>query len=441
MTECTATHVCANDAAHNETETVTVTKNETDATCTTYGKTVYTATFEAAWAAEQTKTVDGDTYAEHSWTDGVCGVCGNVCTHEYVDGICGTCGAVKPIVIPTGSIANQDIDMTLSLESEIFVNVYFKVTGFEGYTIDPEDIGLLAWDTKLASPAACVYDNADRVSAGGSYDPETGEFKVRSKGIAAKNMADDCWYKIYIRLPDGSYIYSARFRYTPEMYCEDVVIDGLSSNQKLKALCVAMMNYGADAQVYFANRGQYSYTTLMNEKYANYQYLVTDFADKMLEAVKAMDSFKHGEFKNTSGYFKRFDETVTLTGALSLNVELTCINTEYTEVGMLIWSEEDYQNATTLTWDNATAIATTTTVASTSAKLSYTGIAAKDIGKTVYACGYMVVDGNYYYSGVFTTSIEKYASTAINGSGIAADLKSLMKALAVYSEYAKNYFA
>ena len=181
--------------------------------------------------------------------------------------------------------------------------------------------------------------------------------------------------------------------------------------------------------------------TLMNEKYANYQHLVTDFAPEMLEAVKAKDSSKHGEFKSTSGYFKRFDETVTLTGALSLNVELTCTNTKYTEVGMLIWSEDDYQNATTLTWDNATAIATTTTVGSTSAKLSYTGIAAKDIGKTVYACGYMVVDGNYYYSGVFTTSIEKYASTAINGSGTAADLKSLMKALAVYSEYAKNYFA
>ena len=53
--ECTATRVCANNAAHVETETVKSTSVTTDAECTVDGVTVYTATFKNTVFAEQTK--------------------------------------------------------------------------------------------------------------------------------------------------------------------------------------------------------------------------------------------------------------------------------------------------------------------------------------------------------------------------------------------------
>ncbi|MBR5318199.1 MAG: hypothetical protein IKU46_01205, partial [Peptococcaceae bacterium] len=71
--ECTATRVCANNAAHVETETVKSTSETTDASCTENGKTVYKAVFENTAFADQTKevtiTASGHVYgeAEYDW--------------------------------------------------------------------------------------------------------------------------------------------------------------------------------------------------------------------------------------------------------------------------------------------------------------------------------------------------------------------------------------
>jgi len=55
---CTATRVCANNAEHNESETVNATgKKNVSETCETKGSTVYTAEFEATWADSQTTEI------------------------------------------------------------------------------------------------------------------------------------------------------------------------------------------------------------------------------------------------------------------------------------------------------------------------------------------------------------------------------------------------
>ena len=55
---CTAKRVCKTDDTHVEEATAKITsKVTTPATCTDKGKTTYTATFENAWATEQTKTI------------------------------------------------------------------------------------------------------------------------------------------------------------------------------------------------------------------------------------------------------------------------------------------------------------------------------------------------------------------------------------------------
>lgn len=71
---CTATRTCKNDSTHAETATATVTGAQTKApTCTEKGETTYTATFEAGWAATQTKVLadipaTGHSYGEPEWS-------------------------------------------------------------------------------------------------------------------------------------------------------------------------------------------------------------------------------------------------------------------------------------------------------------------------------------------------------------------------------------
>ena len=71
---CTATRTCKNDGTHAETATATVTGAQTKApTCTEKGETTYTATFEAGWAATQTKVLadipaTGHSYGEPEWS-------------------------------------------------------------------------------------------------------------------------------------------------------------------------------------------------------------------------------------------------------------------------------------------------------------------------------------------------------------------------------------
>ena len=66
--ECTATHICANDAKHNETETVKVEVTvKTPATCTVDGWNTYTATFVADWANTQSKDIQDIPATDHAW--------------------------------------------------------------------------------------------------------------------------------------------------------------------------------------------------------------------------------------------------------------------------------------------------------------------------------------------------------------------------------------
>ena len=74
---CTATHVCGNDAAHNETANAAISSTvKIPATCKEKGTTTYTATFSVSWAATQTKDVQDIATVDHNFEDGECTVCG-----------------------------------------------------------------------------------------------------------------------------------------------------------------------------------------------------------------------------------------------------------------------------------------------------------------------------------------------------------------------------
>ena len=299
-------------------------------------------------------------------------------------------------------------------------------------------MGLLVWTNNNLSAAECDVTNAEFNLQGGEYDAEMGKYTVRSQGISAKNMGDKFYFKIYVQLDDGTYVYSDRFSYSAQKYCVDNLNN--SNDEELKAVCVALMNYGADAQIYFAETSDYTYETLMNDLPVidQHQHLVGEYNDDMITDLKAMDPSKHGEFVNTKGFFKRADPYVSLTGALQLNYKITVKNTEYTEAGILVWTEDVYNSAAVLTHENATKITYEGTGAGVY-DVRFTGISAKDMGKTVYACAYMIVDGEYKYSGMFTYSIEEYAKSVQN-SNVEDILHNVVESMVVYGDYAREYF-
>jgi hypothetical protein len=103
------------------------------------------------------------------------------------------------------------------------------------------------------------------------------------------------------------------------------------------------------------------------------------------------------------------------------------------------WTEEDYTAAQVLTPENATGSKTmTATQGENQFWANVPGIAAKELDRSIYACGVYEVDGVTYSTGVFAYSLGYYCvNKAENGD---ARLKPMAEATAVYSYYAKEYF-
>ncbi|MBR6567449.1 MAG: hypothetical protein IKK60_02235, partial [Clostridia bacterium] len=90
---CTATRVCANDAAHNVTVNATITSAvKISATCEGKGTTTYTATFDVDWAETKTKDVeDIPATGNHSYTVYVKTVAPGCTEQGYDEYKCATC--------------------------------------------------------------------------------------------------------------------------------------------------------------------------------------------------------------------------------------------------------------------------------------------------------------------------------------------------------------
>ena len=182
-TACTATRVCANDANHNGVANATVAIATTSETCTVDGQTVYTATFNVAWATEQTYTVvisaPGHTIVvdeavapscKPGLTEGShCEVCDHVIVeqlpveangvHVYVDGVCSKCSLVAQASVngvyydslqnAIDAAGNNDtVTLHCDVELSRYIDIYTANNGetartitinLNGKTISPAD--------------------------------------------------------------------------------------------------------------------------------------------------------------------------------------------------------------------------------------------------------------------------------------------------------------
>ena len=393
--------VCGDSYTAEETEAlghsydVTV----TDATCTQDGQLLYTC------------TVCGHSYTETMTAPG----------HDYKDGYCLACGERDPnaITMPTLKLLYGSV----SFEDEIWYNMYFSVSNTENI----RRMGLLVFDTEM--PDGTMVD-AIQVITNYSFDGTT--HMAHTDGIAAKNMGDTLYFKLFAAMDDGSYVYSDMVSYSAVSYANSILRK--SENPYMKALVVSMLNYGAEAQKYF----NYRTDSLMNAGLTEEQQALA----RIYDADTMPDPGTVDGDKNPSFIKRGFTDcyvTASFDSAFAMNYYFTTWFVPEGDVTLYYWTAEDYANADVLEPETATgSMVMTPTGTENQYFAALTGIAAKEMSDTVYVGAIYNYSGMVYHTAMINYSMGKYCDT-IAGRETSAQ-RELSMAAAVYGASARDYF-
>jgi hypothetical protein len=247
-------------------------------------------------------------------------------------------------------------------------------------------------------------------------------------------MGDGRFYAAYARLSDGSYVYSSLYNYSPQKYAMNM-LGKSSTSESQKALCVAMLNYGAAAQTYFG----YKPDSLMNTSLTDAQRgLAVPYSADLLKGAVAADNSKAGAFAKTASGFSKKTVSVSFDGAFGVNYYFTASNVPEGEMTFYYWTAEDYAAVQTLTAHSATGTVGMEIAENGSYWAMVDGIAAKEIDDTIYVAGVYSANGETYCTGIVAYSLSTYFKKIAAGN---SDMQPLAAAAAVYGYYAKAYFA
>ena len=373
----------------------------------------------SSWSDDEpakTQTRQVETQTLYRYVDGEFGA------HDYVDGVCAVCGDVipqtRPTIIPSYA--------TVSFEGQIQLNIYYRVQDIG--TVGLADMGLLVWNESC--PDGTV-ENAGEMISGAVTDGI--QFMVHTNGIPAKELGDMVYFKIYAQLSDGSYIYTDMFSTSPKKYAAGI-LSKADADENIKALCVAMLNYGAAAQSYFG----YKTDSLMNADLTAEQLaLVEPYRGDMMDAVVGASSEKVGMFIRSSEAFSRMYPTVSFEGAFAINYYF--VNSWTPDEGMTLyyWDAQTYENAPVLTAENATG-RMDMVCDGTRYWGEVANIAAKEMDQTIYVAGVYASQGEMYTTGVIAYSLGSYCKGIAGNPD--SDARELASMTAVYGYYAENYF-
>jgi hypothetical protein len=344
----------------------------------------------------------------------------------------------------------SNITMTsasLSLEDEILMNFYFEIKkdAQNRPLIDMsqiEDVALLSWNEKVTADKA-TYSTADGIVHG--YVTDGTKYMVQTTGIAAKRMGDDLWVRVYMKAKDGTVTYGPIVSYSPETYCYSRLAK--SSSVAMKKLCVAMLNYGAAAQLYF----DYNSKNLVNADLKDLsQYGITDmvaYSSSLIPGSNAtVNNAYVGEFIKSGGFDGKESASVSFEGALAINYYFTPATAITGDVTFYYWNAADYAAATTgakpegLTYGNATGSMTLVATGDGRYWANTSGIAAKDMDKPFYFTAVYKNGNTTYCSGVKVYSVSKYCAKKISNNASSDALKAFAEATAIYGYYADAYF-
>ena len=415
-----------------------------DATCTAAGSKVHTCTV-CGYSYCETISATGHSYG--SWTQTkaptctesgelkrTCSGCGDVQTqsiattdHSYVDGTCTNCGAADPdapsVIVPTLNLDHP----SLSFEGEIMYNLYFTADDLTSVV----EMGLISFNEKLESG---TIENADNIYPG--YITAGSLYMGQSEGVPARYLGDAVYFKAYAKLSDGSYVYSGMAGYNAAVYAKSILKN--STNDYMKRLVVAMINYGAEAQAYFCGKEGVEYTPMNNFLTANQQALINAYDASMVADLIAVDSNKATLFTYNTGDFTKRSNSVSFDGAFAINYYFTAKGTPDNGMKFYYWNTADYLAADVLTPENATGTMDMVAGSGNQYWSQVSGIAAKEVDQTYFVAGVYELDGVTYTTGILAYSLGKYCAKLAAGT---TEQQALSAATAVYGYYAKEYFA
>jgi hypothetical protein len=343
--------------------------------------------------------------------------------HSYADGTCRSCGAADPDYV---SVTVSIKSFTLSFEDEILVNMYYTVSDMSQIA----EHGMLVF---YSQPDAADYARADAVYSEPVYDSVKDRYMATTDGIAAKKMGDVRYYAAYAKRTDGTCVYSKIYDYSPKKYSMNMLGKD-STSAKQKALCVAMLNYGAAAQSYFG----YNTDSLMNRELTEAQQaLVMGYDAGLFTGAVPAEPNKVGALTATATGFSKKSVTVSFEGAFAINYYFTPNAAIDADITFCYWTAQDYNAAATLMPSNATGKMTMEDNGAGVYWARITGIAAKQLDDTYYVAAFYTSDSTVCCTGVVAYSLSKYCmGKAVDGNA----MQGLASATAMYGYYAKCYF-
>ena len=292
---------------------------------------------------------------------------------------------------------------------------------------DVVEMGMLTYSTK---PAAANIATAEHVTPGATYEQSSGRYFSSSHGIHAKYLGDTVYLAIYAKLADGTYAYSKVAGYSAVQYATNQL---KGTDTKLKQLVAAMLNYGAEAQLYFGhNTSALANASLTAEQKA----LPAAYSSSMGSSVPSVAASKQGAFANNSGFSSR-RPAISFEGAFCINYFFAPNYTPDNGITLYYWSAADFNKVSVLNTSNATGSIKMTGSGTGDYRADITGISAKALSEAVYVAAVYTNGGTTWTSGVLGYSIGAYCSSQASKGGDVADLA---KATAVYGYHAKAYF-
>ena len=313
---------------------------------------------------------------------------------------------------------------TLEFKDTITVNAFYTAEN----TQDVEEMGMLTYSAK---PAAASIETAENVTPGATYDSSSGRYYSSSHGIHAKYLGDAVYLAIYAKLSDGTYAYSKVASYSAVQYATNQLKN--ATDNSLKQLCAAMLNYGAEAQLYFGhNTGALANASLTAAQKA----LPAAYDSSMVGSVPSASTTKQGSFANNQGFSSK-KPAISFEGAFCINYFFTPNYAPSSGITLYYWNAADYNASSVLTTSNATGSIRLSGSGTSQYSGEISGIAAKAISEAVYVAAVYSYGGTTWTSGVLGYSIGSYCSSQASKGG---DIAALSQATAVYGYHAKQYF-
>ena len=312
----------------------------------------------------------------------------------------------------------------LSFKEEIHYNIFFTLGIDEN--VELADMGLIMFDSLKDNgtfeDAIAIYSGAVEMD---------GMYMVATDGVHAKRMGDTIYFRAYAKLADGSYVYSKTVEYSAVTYAKHILDS--DKPESAKALVVAMLNYGAEAQLFF----NYNTDNLVNASLTEEQKALPEaYRSDMVSTVPVAPAEKQGIFANNQGFSQR-KPAVSFEGAFSINYFFTPAYAPVDGITLYYWTEADFNAAEVLSIENATGFMKMDGTATSQYRCDIEDIAAKDLTQAIYVAAVYSDGTTTWTSGVLGYSIGAYCCGFATKGGAMADLAM---ATAVYGHHAKQYF-